>query len=298
MIKRIIEISNKAYLSLKDFQLVIKKEDVENKIPLEDIWVIVIESWDVTISQRLLVEIANQEITMLICDEKHLPTWLYHALSWHCQSAKFLENQVNVSSVLKKQLWQKIIQEKILNQAFVLDFFWFSWDVLRWISKDVRSWDIDNREWYASNIYWKLLFWENFQRRKENIINIMLNYWYAIIRASIARWVVSSWLHPSIWIWHSNQFNAFNLVDDLIEPFRPLVDKTIYEILLNNDKLKLNQEFTPEIKRKILEILAQNVVYDKQKLPILVAINYYTSSFRDWLIDIEKFLIPKIFAKI
>lgn len=295
MIKRTIEISNKACLSLKDFQLVIKKEETEYKIPLEDIWVIVIESWDVTISQRLLVEIASQEITLLICDEKHLPIWLYHAISWHTQSAKFLETQINASPIVKKQLWQKIIQEKILNQSFVLDYFWFDWESLKQISKNVKSWDLDNREWFAANIYWKTLFWNDFQRRKENIINTMLNYWYAIIRASITRWVVSSWLHPSIWVWHSNQFNAFNLVDDLIEPFRPLVDKTIYEIMLDTE-IESNQEFTPKIKRKILELLAQNVMWNKQKLPILVAINYYTSSFRDWLTDIEKFIIPNIFA--
>lgn len=121
MIKRIIEISNKAYLSLKDFQLVIKKDEAEHKIPLEDIGVIVVESGEVGISQRLLVEIAHQEITLLICDEKHLPVGLYHAFSGHTQSAKYLINQVNISQVIKKQLWQKIIQVKIKNQGQVLD---------------------------------------------------------------------------------------------------------------------------------------------------------------------------------
>jgi CRISP-associated protein Cas1 len=296
MIKRIIEVSNKAYLSLKDFQLVIKKEDSEHKIPLEDVGVIVIESWEVSISQRLLVEIAHQEITLLICDEKHLPVWLYHAFSGHTQSAKYLINQVNISQVARKQLWQRIIQSKIKNQWLVLDTVWKDWTALKNIASEVKSNDSDNREWFAANIYWKLLFWEDFNRRKDwVIINTMLNYGYALLRASIARWVVSSWLHPSLGIFHSNQFNAFNLVDDLIEPFRPLVDKIVIEILSSVNTTQ-NPELTPEIKRKLLEILAKDIIWNWQKLPILVAINYYTSSFRDWLEDINSFIIPQIFA--
>lgn len=296
MIKRIIEISNKAFLSLKDFQLVIKKEDSEHQIPLEDIWVIVVESGEVSISQRLLVEIAHQEITLLICDEKHLPIWLYHAFSGHTQSAKYLVTQVNISQVAKKQLWQRIIQSKIKNQWLVLDFVWKDGTSLKNIAWEVKSGDSDNREWFAANLYWKLLFWEDFNRRKDWVlINTMLNYGYALLRASIARGVVSSWLHPSLGIFHSNQFNAFNLVDDLIEPFRPLVDKVVIDILSSESTIK-NQNLTPELKRKLLEILARDVTWNWQKLPILVAINYYTSSFRDWLEDINSFIIPQIFA--
>ena len=296
MIKRIIEVSNKAYLSLKDFQLVIKKEDSEHKIPLEDIGVIVLESWEVSISQRLLVEIAHQEITLLICDEKHLPVWLYHAFSGHTQSAKYLINQVNISQVARKQLWQRITQAKIKNQWIVLDIVWKDWTALKNIANEVKSGDSDNREWFAANLYWKLLFWEDFNRRKDwVIINTMLNYGYALLRASIARGVVSSWLHPSLGIFHSNQFNAFNLVDDLIEPFRPLVDMVVIKILSSENTL-FNQNLTPEIKRKLLEILAVDIIWNWQKLPILVAINYYTSSFRDWLEDINSYSIPQIFA--
>lgn len=123
----------------------------------------------------------------------------------------------------------------------------------------------------------------------------MLNYGYALLRASIARGVVSSGLHPSLGVFHSNQFNAFNLVDDLIEPFRPIVDKTVFEIIANENTL-IDQELNPEIKRKLLEILARDVVWNGQKLPILVAINYYTSSFRDGLEDTNLFSIPQIFA--
>lgn len=295
MIKRTIEISNQAHLSVKDKQLTIKKEEKTFSIPLEDIGVIILESSEITLSQRLLVGIAHNDITLLICDEKHMPLWLYHPLFWHSQSSKFIQLQIQSSSVIQKQLWKKIIEKKILHQAFCLERLGRNASWLKNIAWNVKSWDSDNREGYAANIYWKELFWSNFNRREEHIYNTMLNYWYALLRATVARAVVASGLHPSLWIFHKNQFNAFNLVDDLIEPLRPLVDYTVYEIIENHDIKDKNTPISPSIKRILLEILALSISYNNKKLPINIAIEYYTSSFRESLENNNILIIPDIF---
>ena len=295
MIKRVVEIWNQAHISVKDNQLNIKNENWIFTIPLEDIGIIVLESSEITISQRLLVEIAHHAITLLVCDERHHPIWLYHSISWHTQSAKFLKDQINISPITQKKLWQSIIQKKIYHQSQVLKKLGKEYTWIYNISRTVKSGDSNNREGYAANLYWKLLFWNTHTRRYENLINTMLNYGYALIRASIARWVVSSWLHPSLWVFHDNQFNAFNLVDDLIEPFRPLVDLRVYEII-ENHMLDTNENtLTPTIKRLLLEILTLDIQFDNKKLPINVAIEYYTSSFRDNITEYKNFVIPQIF---
>ena len=298
MIKRVVEISNQAHISVKDFQLTIKNENWVFTIPLEDIGVIVLESSAITISHRLLIEVAHKEITLLVCDERHHPVWLYHALSWHTQSAKYLKEQVNVSPIIQKKLWQLIIQKKIYYQSQILKKLWKEYLWIYNISHTVKSGDSDNREGYAANLYWKELLWKNHTRKYENLINTMLNYGYALVRASIARWVVSSWLHPSLGIFHNNQFNAFNLVDDLIEPFRPLLDLRVYEIIENHMLDIEEQTLTPTIKRLLLEILTLDIYFDGKKLPINIAIEYYTSSFRDSLSNYKNFIIPQIFDEL
>lgn len=291
MIKRIIHIGNPARLSLRDNQLTITQWEIENTIPFEDIGVIVLEHREISLTSKIFETCDEYSITILHCDNSYMPVTLTIPLNGHTSANNYLKDQLSIPMPIRKQLWSMIISEKIRWQIQVLRNHHIDASPLEILLPKIKSGDIDNIEWQAAARYWKLLFWADFIReRREEGINAWLNYGYGIVRATIARSVIAGGLHPSIGIWHDNQHNYFNLVDDLIEPFRPLVDNMIKYLSLKNDSPLL----TSEMKKEILSILTYDIPFRERKENITSLLRWYVASFRDGFSESKKFEIPQI----
>lgn len=291
MIKRIIHISNPARLSLRDNQLSINQWNIENTIPFEDIGVIVLEHREISITSKIFEACDEYGATLIHCNNSYIPVTLTIPLNGHTSANNYLKNQLSASMPTKKQLWTMIVSEKIRWQIQVLKNYKIDANTLEALLLNMRSWDIDNIEWQAAARYWKLLFWWDFLReRREDWVNAWLNYGYGIVRAAIGRSVVAGWLHPSIGIWHDNQYNYFNLVDDLIEPFRPLVDEKIKFLSLRNKDTELNKE----MKQEIISILTYDIPFRSRKENFTNLLTWYVASFREGLTESKQFEIPNI----
>lgn len=221
---RSLFITNPAGLRLKDMQLVVDNGDTFT-FPVEDLRAVVIDEPAATLSARLISFLAENGVCLIFCDERHLPCAALTPSGAHCRLAKRLRTQTALSLPRQKRLWQQIAVQKIKNQAACLALNGKSEsEKLLAIAGQVKSGDPTNREGYAAAVYFKALFGPDFVRSEENRVNAALNYGYAIFRAYLARTIAVYGLEPAVGIHHCSQLNAFNLADDLIEPFRPAVD--------------------------------------------------------------------------
>ncbi len=288
MIKRTLYFGNPAYLSLKLKQLVIrlphtdgeKKDEKANTrtVPIEDIGVIVLDHKQITVTQALLTELLDNNCAVITCDSRQLPVGLLLPLAGNTIQNERFRNQLDASLPLKKQLWQQTIESKIRNQAAMLEYTTGEVhnNMLKW-SESVKSGDTENMEARAAVYYWKTIFPDNpyFVRDHEGGgANALLNYGYAILRAIVARALVASGLLPTLGIHHHNRYNAYCLADDIMEPYRPYVDKVVVDIL-NKDP---EAEITTATKIKLLNIPVTEVVIGGRRSPLMVAVSHTTSS--------------------
>lgn len=272
---RNVYLQNDVYLKIKDEQLVVKKTNEEVTIPLEDLNSICIESLQTVITTYTLKKFIEHDIIVYVCDEKHLPTGIIIGTNNYSRQLKNIKMQVEMSKPLMKRIWQDIIKVKVLNQANCLkELNIKEYSKLEEMIIGITSGDKNNVEAKAASLYFKLLFGSKFNRSLECIQNAALNYGYAIIRGMIARTLVMYGFEPSIGIFHHSQLNNFNLADDFIECFRPLVDLYILKNLdLTQDNL------TPENKKEIYKIINCLVLIDGKKFNIQGAIEYMIKSF-------------------
>ena len=293
MIKKTLYFGNPAYLSLSNKQLVIKlpevernenlppklKEQAKRTIPIEDIGVIILDNKRITITQGVIEALLQNNSALVTCDSSRMPVGLMLPLYGNKTQSERFRDQINASLPLKKQLWQQTVQAKIINQAYVLLNKNSSIvDNMQAWAKDVKSGDPDNYEARAAVYYWANLFneIEGFSRYREGIPpNNLLNYGYAILRAIVARSLVASGLLPTFGIHHRNKYNAYCLADDIMEPYRPFVDKLICDIV---DTEKDIENLTPEIKFKILNIPVLDVIIEGQRSPLMNAVSKTTAS--------------------
>lgn len=279
MIKRTLMFANPCYLTLRNSQLVITSvEKEERTVPIEDIGVVVLENQQITISHGCMASLLYNNVALISCDASHMPTGLFLPLDGGNTQAERFRFQIEASVPLKKQLWQQTIQQKILNQARLLEQL--GYDVVnmyRW-AKAVRSGDPDNFEGRAAAYYWQTIFskYINFNRgRMGEPPNNLLNYGYAILRAIVSRALVSSGLLPTLGIFHRNKYNAYCLADDIMEPYRPIVDRLVYEIISEG----LNyHELTTELKVRLLKLAQMDVKFDDHTSPLLVGVSRTTAS--------------------
>ncbi len=308
MIKRTLYFGNPAYLSLKDCQMVIRMPEIvkadlpdlfETKttktIPVEDIGVVVLDNKQITITQGLMEALLENNCAVITCDSSRLPVGLMLPLCGNTTQNERFRNQIDASLPLKKQLWQQTIQTKIRNQAKVLS----AQDVvannmLIWADK-VKSGDSDNLEARAAAYYWKNLFpfIEGFTRERNGVPpNNLLNYGYAILRAIIARALVSSGLLPTLGIHHHNRYNAYCLADDIMEPYRPYVDKLVLDIVWSGADYA---ELDVEIKSRLLSIPVLDVVINGEKRPLMIAASVTTASLAKCFNgEIRKIIYPEL----
>lgn len=293
MIKKTLYFGNPAYLSLRDRQLIIKLPEIVNNNtlpqsfkqknevsrPIEDIGVIVLDNKQITITSGLMSALLQNNCTIITCDNHSMPTGLNLPLSGNTTQNERFRYQIEASLPLRKQLWQQTIQQKITNQASILKM---STGVevrcMQVWATDVRSGDIENMEGRAAAYYWKNLFGhiDGFTRDRNGISpNNLLNYGYAILRAIVARALVSSGLLPTLGIHHHNRYNAYCLADDIMEPYRPYIDYLIYTI---TNKYGDNLTLTKEIKSELLSIPTIDVNIGGKKSPLMIAASQTTAS--------------------
>ena len=287
---RNIFIENNCKLSIKNSNLVITT-NCENSVPLEDINAIIIDNRMCYLSTYLLDSITKNDIILFICNEKHLPTSIVLGTNSYCRQLKRIKQQLNLSKPIQKRMWQDIIVRKVQNQSKCLDYLNINSDnILELLSKSVQSGDSTNVEANAAAIYFKLLYGSHFTRRSDSIINSALNYGYAIVRGMIARSLVSYGFETSIGIFHHNELNNFNLADDIIECFRPIVDLYITTIIPNNA-----DEMNSQIKREIFNVTNQLVIINGKKYNIQNAIDYVVMSLSKSFSEGKNYLVlPEI----
>lgn len=310
MIKRTLYFGNPAYLSVRLAQLEIRLPEVEKNqalsehfkndaiklIPIEDIGVVVLDNKQITITQGALGALLDNNVAIVSCDEHRMPSGLMLPLSGNTTQSERFRYQIDASLPLKKQLWQQTIQAKILNQSAVL----YSQRGLEcgnmeaW-AKQVKSGDADNLEGRAAAFYWQNMFGniKGFRRDRDGVApNNLLNYGYAILRAIVARSLVGSGLLPTLGIHHHNRYNAYCLADDIMEPYRPYVDRLVAEIVDSGVDIS---ELSTELKSKMLAIPVIDVVINGRRSPLMIGVGITTASlYKCYSGEIRRIAYPLI----
>ncbi len=278
MLKRTIYIGNPAYLKLKNKQLVIvnpQNKETKGTVPIEDIALLMLDNPQITLSSLLIDQLMKNTVAVVHCDSHHIPNGLLLPLAGHSELTQRWNTQLNASAPLKKQLWKQTVLGKIENQKRVLQIYGRETEPMNKYMAQTTSGDEQNMEGKAANHYWKHLF-EDFQRhRYGDTPNNYLNFGYAVLRSIVARALVSSGLLPAQGLFHKNKYNPYCLADDIMEPYRPFVDKLIMEYLEENEP---GMDLSVEDKRHLLQIATQDVNIDNKTRPLMVAVSTTTAS--------------------
>ncbi|GAB4196409.1 MAG: type II CRISPR-associated endonuclease Cas1 [Wenzhouxiangellaceae bacterium] len=270
MSKRIIEISNPAYLHIDHRQLVIEKDKQRiASIPVEDMAALVLATPQVVMTHAAIGFLLSQNVAVVSCDGKHQPVGLFMHLQGNVLRGERLSLQSEMKYPLKKSLWKDIVKAKIRLQAKVASDVCGSENISPLIRK-VRSGDPDNIEAQAARRYWPRLFPDQFRRdRDADDQNRLLNYGYAIVRALVARSLCAAGLHPGLGLHHRNRYNDFPLADDVMEPYRPFVDLTVWQLVEDG----LGQaEMDTDIRKRLIEVVKHPVKIGGDQAPLQNAI--------------------------
>ena len=284
MIKRVIDISEQAYLHVLHSQLCVEKNDIRvATIPIEDLGILILQHPGIVITQSVVTRCQKNNTAILFCDERHLPISITLPLwTGHSLHTKVLREQLSASVATQKRLWQQVVRAKITEQALTLESLDRNAIRLRRLVAKVRSGDPDNCEAQAAIEYWKRLMGNDFRRDvNADGINALLNYGYAVVRAMVARAIVGTGLHPAMGLHHKNQYNGLCLADDMMEPLRPWVDAVVY----NLETAGAGTGITQQSKELLLGILGQDVVYKKKKMPLMTSMHYVASELKQALND-------------
>ncbi len=284
MIKRIVDISEPAYLHQQHQQLMIDKNGkTAAQIPIEDLGVLILQHPAIVMTQAVIISCQKNNVAVIFCDARHLPYSVLLPISdGNSLHSKIIQQQSCLSLPTKKRVWQQIVKHKIKGQARVLNQLGKNATALERLADDVKAGDPDNLEAQAAQKYWRLLFGDAFRRDTDaEGINSLLNYGYAIMRAMVARAIVASGLHPALGVQHSNQYNGLCLADDVMEPFRPWVDLRVYQLSQQNTELSV----TPDTKQAFLKLLSVPVRWNEQSIPLMVASHYLLADIKQTFND-------------
>lgn len=271
---RTVVITKQAKISYKNRFLVVKQDIDEKYIHLSEIDTIIVDSISVSISSYLLKELADNKINIIFCDDKHNPYGeLQPFYSRHNSSKKILE-QVKWTNKEKDLVWQAIVKNKILNQAFLLKKIKSKQhDLITSYIKEVAIGDKTNREGHAAKVYFNSLFGKDFVRGNNDKINASLNYGYAILLSTVSKEIVNNGYLTQLGIHHKNEFNPYNLACDLMEPFRIIIDSFVY---YNKDK-----ELDPSFKLDIINIFNNTYTFNNKKYTLKDIIGLYVKNTLD-----------------
>ncbi len=297
MLKKSILLENKASVHVRNLQLIIKSDIRESTIPIEEIGFLVVDHPEIYVSMTAMNLLIENNACIIICGKSHLPNGMFLNLNSHHVQQEIFRNQIEASVPLKKQLWQQTIQEKILNQSIFLERVTGQKNNLAFFASKVLSGDTSNMEGVAAAQYWKGLPLSADEvtgikrERFGDYPNNFLNYGYAILRAATARALSGSGLLNTLGIHHKSKYNAFALADDIMEPFRPIVDEAVFEIIKKYDE----QELNTQIKADLLQILTRTVYFKDEKSPLMVGLQKTSSSLQQCFMgERKKIKYPKL----
>lgn len=292
MLKRTLYFVNPVHLSVRYDQLVIKlkikgekdkakdeevDDDYEHTVPIEDIGFMVLENPQITFTMRVIESCNDRNVAVLFCNHRHHPAAMLQNLDGNNIHCEVVRLQSQASQTLKKNLWKQVVIAKIRNQAALLR----STDRLGSVAvsaytSKVKSGDPTNMEGAFARLYWKHLVGDSFIRDRHGYPpNHLFNYGYIILRAAVARAITASGMLPVFGIYHRGRYNAYCLADDLMEPYRPYVDKVAMERYKDNPQ---SMDVTREDKQHLMNVLTMDVVMGELKRPLMVALSSTTAS--------------------
>jgi CRISPR-associated protein Cas1 len=264
-----LHISQATRLSLADNQIVVKQDDSEARVPIEDIAWIVLDSPRVTLSTALMSACMDAGMVVITTDRTHTPSGMLLPFHRHHRQGEIAGLQTNLSAPLKKRLWQAVIRAKIDNQANNLLICGRDATALRAMGHLVGSGDPDNTEARAARTYWPRLFSDFVREDASDKRNALLNYGYAVVRSAVARALVAVGLIPAFGLNHASVTNAFNLADDMVEPFRPYVDQQVWQLTAKGTVAQ--GETTVEERRTLASILTETTMFGAERVTLLTA---------------------------
>ena len=290
---RVILIENEVSIKVKLNNLVITKGGQDIWVPMDDISMIVMDNLSSEITTRLLCQLSEQGIGLMICDQAHLPTGYYSSYDNHTRSVKVIGKQIGKSKEYYGQLWKLIVESKIRNQAkayYIMRKDEAGKQQIEEFAEQIVVGDKHNREAHAAKVYFNLLMETSFSRGNEEILlNSGLDYGYAVLRAYIARACVGYGLNTQIGIHHRNEYNRFNLVDDLMEPLRPFVDLIAYELLEDAEYFK------PEHRRQLVNLLNMKIKYRGKNMYVCNMIENYVEQFASFIMErCDEIIFPDV----
>lgn len=287
---RNIVITGTAALSAKNNQLIIDKKENKISLPIEDISAVMVESRYVSISSYLLSQLSEYGVPVFFCNNEHIPNSVLLSFNDHSRQLKMTKIQYSLSKPLLNRIWQKIIISKINNQALCLELSNSDGaEKVKQLSQRVQSADKTNVEGVAASLYFKMLFGKDFTRSQDNIYNAALDYGYSIIRGVIARNLVTYGLDPVLGIHHRSELNNFNLADDLIEPYRQVVDLYVALNVSEDDKM------SPELKHQLFGLLSVNAIIGEENFSVSYAIEKTVQSLSSCFVNNkEDILLPTL----
>lgn len=274
--------------------IVVNYENEKFWINVDEISVLIVDDPRCNVSLNALAYLCEKGITVLFCNSSHMPIGALETLTMHSRGAKRIKQQIEWNEDTKEYLWTEIVKQKINGQIVTLENndMLNKTETIRQLLNSVELGDYQNREGTVSRIYFKELFGNTFKRFNEDLINFALNYIYQILRAKIAQEIVAYGYLPSYGIHHKSEFNAFNLADDFIEPFRPICDYYVYQILNDSNETYL----TSEIKYALVDVLNNSIMYNNTKYKIHVVIQFYVQNLFSFLEtgEVDKILFPNL----
>jgi CRISPR-associated protein Cas1 len=271
MVPRIVDVSENGRFISKQRGFITIKQGGEScgEVPLDDIGVLMISAFGVTCTKEALVSLAERGAVTVLCGSKGMPSAMVLPVNANYESALRIRVQTQASQPLKKRLWQAIVIAKLKHQGEVLRFFEKreKANLIEMYARQVQSGDTQNREAVGARVYWKALFGDVFSRHPEgDWPNSLLNYGYAVLRACAARAICAAGLNPIFGIHHENSTNPFPLADDIMEPFRPLVDFFAKQALAADIK-----EMNPTAKQMISAFLWADLFFGGETTPLYTA---------------------------
>lgn len=291
MLRKTIEIATPGTrLSVAHRQLAIDRPEARTAtVPIEDIGVLVVDDRRASYTQAVMVELIEAGATVVVCNDRHLPTGMMLPLDAHHALTERHRAQVDASEPARKQIWRALVAAKLVQQGHALDAFGQTPNGLTEMSRRVRSGDPENLEAQGAQRYWPLLFGREFRRdRGAEGVNALLNYGYAVVRAAAARAVVASGLIPTLGVYHKNRSNPFCLADDLMEPYRPFIDWQVKTMILDLERIPgLDERPT---RAALLSLFNETVLVDGRRLPLLLAIEATAASLARVLTGEDKAL--------
>lgn len=292
MVGRVVEVATDGrHLAVdRGFLTVAEKGAEVGRIPLDDLAAVVANAHGLTYSNNLMVTLAARGVPVVLCGPNHRPAAVVWPVDGHHAQAGRMSDQARASAPKKKRLWQQIVQAKILAQAATLVAVGAEAGGFRLLARKVRPGDPGNVEAEAARRYWPLLFGPEFRRDTDGEgLNGLLNYGYAILRAATARAVMAAGLHPSLGLMHANRGNALVLVDDLMEPFRPLVDREVHR--LRREKMC---EICSETKAALARIMIVDLPTAEGMSPLMTCLDRLAHSLaKAYAGDSDRLVLPQ-----